>query len=211
MAKTRARPERSATPADLVLGSWRRTLVAAAVILLAFAVVIAAATTFGDLRHANFPGHPYPPPGFYRNPFPGSDELVNAAEAAQVKADFVRDGEAELDAFSRGDQTPLAQADAGGRLARLRQVIDQNNSAGIVQHFENRVESVVVGRRAAPTGSSITWFVEEKGTSTSTDLAKVSGQVLRKQSFRFDGKFWMAKVGDHHVITDAAITNEPLR
>ena len=210
MAKTGARPGSSRTPADLVLGSWRRTLVAAMVILLAFATVIAGATTFGDLQRANFPGHPYPPAGFYRNPFPGSDELINAAEAAKVKADFEKDGQTEVDAFARGDSTRLVQSDAGGRLARLRQVIDQNNSAGVVQRFENHVESIVVGRRLAPAGSSITWFVEEKGTATSADVAKANGQVLQTQRFRFDGKFWMAKAGDHYVITDAAITNQAL-
>lgn len=211
MAKTGMRPGGVGTPADLVLGSWRRTLAAAAVFLLVFAAVIAAATTFGDLQHANFPGHPYPPSGFYRNPFPGSDELINAAEAAQVKADFVRDGQVEVDAFARGDPTPLAQVAAGGHLARLRQVIDQNTSAGLVQHYENHMDSLMVGRCRAPTDSSTEWCVVEKGTATLADVVKASGQVLRTQSYRFEGKFWIAKAGDHYLITDAAITNQPLR
>jgi hypothetical protein len=210
VAKTRARPGRSRTAADLVLGSWRRTLIAAAAIVSVFAVVIVVTTRLGDLLHANFPGHQYPPAGFYRNPVPGGDELINAADAAGVRADFQEDGRVEVDAFARGDPALLAQSDAGGRLARLGQVIDQNNSVGIVQRFENRIDSLVVGRRPAPTGSAITWFVEEKGTSASEDVAKASGQVLRRQSFRFDGQFWLAKVGDRYVITDAAITNKPL-
>ncbi len=210
MAKTRARPGRSGTAADLVLGSWQRTLIAAAAIVAVFAVVIVVTTKLGDLQHANFPGHQYPPAGFYRNPVPGGDELVNAAEAARVKADFQRDGQAEVDAFALGDPAPLTQFDAGGHLTRLRQVIDQNNAAGVVQRYENHVDSLVVGRCTAPTDPSVQWCAVEKGSAKLVDVAKSSGQVLRTQTYRFDGKFWLAKAGDRYLITDAAISNQPL-
>src|SRR5258707_8860476 len=84
--------------ADLTLGSWRRTLLSAAVLAAVFAAVVAAGADLGDWRHSSFPGHPYPPPGYYRNPFsqdPG--DLVPAAEAARVRADFLQDGRVELD------------------------------------------------------------------------------------------------------------------
>jgi hypothetical protein len=210
VAKTRAGPVRAWTAADLVLGSWRRTLIAAAAIIAVFAAVVVGALNFTNLQHASFPGHPYPPAGYYRNPFPGSDELVNSADAAKVKADFQKDGQTEVDAFARGDPTALTQSAAGGHLATLRQIIDQNNSAGVVQRYENNVASVVVGRCGGPTSGSTVWCVGESGTATLADVAKVTRQVVRTQKYRFDGKFWMAKSGDHYVITDAAITNQPL-
>jgi hypothetical protein len=209
VAKTGARPGSAGTPADLVLGSWRRTLVAASVILLAFAGVIAAATTFGDLRHANFPGHPYPPPGFYRNPFSGSDDLVNASLAQQVKTDLMRDGQIELEAFATGDASMLALSDTGNRLIRLQQLVQQNNAQGILQRELNRLDKVVVGHLQDPRQPSIDWCVSEQGMTTVTDLAKSNGQTLRTQRFRFDSRFWLVKSGDHYLIADAELSTQP--
>ena len=121
-----------------------------------------------------------------------------------------RDGQLEVEAFASGDASQLDQADAGGRLATVRQLIAQNNAAGVQQRYDNHVTSLVVGRRAAPTGSSSSWYVVETGTATLADVARSSGQVRRTQRYRFDGRFWLARSGDHYVITDAAISNEPL-
>ncbi len=209
MAKTRARPEKAGTAADLVLGSWRRTLTAAVAIVAVFAAVIVAAITFGDLRHANFPGHPYPPPGYYRNPFSGSDDLVNARQAQQVKADLMRDGQIELDAFANGNASLLAQSDAGNRLTRLQQLLQQNEAQGIVQREENHLENVVVGHLQDPRQPAIDWCVREQGTTTITDVAKSNGRTLRTQSFRFDRKFWLVKSGDRFLIADAEVSSQP--
>ncbi len=209
MAKTGTRPGDARTPADLVLGSWRRTLVAAAVFLLVFAAVIAAATTFGDFRHANFPGHPYPPSGFYRNPFSSSDDLVNADLAQQVKTDLMRDGQIELDAFAKGDASILAQSDTGDSLARLEQLLQQNTAQGIVQRAENHLDKIEVGHLQDPRRPAINWCVRELGTTTITDIAKSSGKTLRTQSFRFDSKFWLVKSGDHFLIADAEVSTQP--
>jgi hypothetical protein len=195
-------------PADLALGSWRRTLLVAVAMAAIFAGVVAAVATFGDLSHTSFPGHPYPPAGYYRNPFstdPG--DLVSAADAARVRASFQADGAIELDAFARGDATALPQADAGGRLATLQRLVEQNNAAGTVQRYDNHIDGVVVGRLAAPGSSTVTWSVEERGTATLTDISRADGRVVRTQRYRFDGRFWLARAGDRYVITDASIVN----
>ena len=103
---------------DAVLGSWTRTAAVAAVILIAFVVVAVLALTgrMGDLRYANIPlVHPYPPAGYYHNPFNPGDrgDLVNAAEAGRVKADLLHDGDIELRAFEAGDESLLSQAETG--------------------------------------------------------------------------------------------------
>src|SRR6266699_2601358 len=111
MARRRRLTGAGRAAADLPLGSWRRTLIAAAVIVVAFAAVLGAATASGPLRHTSFPGHPYPPAGFYLNPFSNSpDDLVDAAEAARVKADLLNDGAAELQALESGDPNMLVQS-----------------------------------------------------------------------------------------------------
>ena len=209
MAKTRARPGRSGTAADLVLGSWRRTLIAAAAIVAVFAVVIVVTTKLGDFQHANFPGHQYPPPGYYRNPLPGTEQLVNAAEAARVKADFQRDGQIELQAFAEGDSAVLAQADTGNSLIRLRQLLNQYAAQGIVRSYQNHVDSISVGRLADPATQEVTWCVEERGQTRVIDTAKSSGRQVSTQTYRFAGRFWLAKVGDRYLITDTDVTNQP--
>jgi hypothetical protein len=86
----------------------------------------------------------------------------------------------------------------------------RTNAAGTAQRYDNHVERIVVGRLPAPSGTTVMWCVEERGAATLTDVSRASGQVLRTQSYRFDGRFWLARVGDRYVITDAAITNTPM-
>src|SRR5262245_50747027 len=106
--RTTSAPSRAA---DLTIGSWLRPAIVAVVIGCVFVAAVAVVLRVGDLRLANFPGHPYPPTGYYRNPFsddPG--DLIDAATAARVRADFQRDGQLEVDAFARGDASLLDQA-----------------------------------------------------------------------------------------------------
>ena len=205
MAKTRAGPGRSGTAADLVLGSWRRTLIAAAAIVAVFAVAIVVTTKLGDLQHANFPGHQYPPTGFYRNPLPGKEELVNAAEAAKVKADLLSDGQIEIRALLTGDPNMLAQSTTGNALVALRKVIDDNNAHGLYERDEPRVDSIIVGRLQDPADFRVMWCVEERGAGTVTYVTKVSGQVLQVQNVTFDNKFWLVRVGQRYLITDVEV------
>ena len=209
LGKTRARHGSWVTAADLLLGSWRRTLIAAGVLVAVFAGVFVVVATLGDLRHANFPGHPYPPAGFYRNPLPGQDELVNAAEAARVKADFERDGQLELQAFAQGNGALLSEADTGNSLTRLKQLLDQNTAQGIVRSYQNHVDHVSVGRLADPVTPGVSWCVEERGETRVIDTAKANGRQISTQTYRFAGRFWLARVGDRYLITDADVTNQP--
>src|SRR5207237_10053485 len=91
-----------------LVGSWTRVLITAAVILvlwLAFAW-LAATGRLAELPYLNVPLlHPYPPAGYVRNPFNPVDKhnLVNAAQAAQVKADLHQDVTLEFQALATGD------------------------------------------------------------------------------------------------------------
>src|ERR1700694_4872291 len=116
---------------DAVLGSWTRTAAVAAVILIAFLVVAVLAITgrLGDLRYANVPlVHPYPPAGYYQNPFNSGDraDLVNSTEENRLKGSLRREGRVELDASAAGDSTVIQAADTGNRLTKLRDVIAQD-------------------------------------------------------------------------------------
>jgi hypothetical protein len=195
---------------DVFLGSWARTFIVAAVLLVAFALVawLAVAGQLSDLRYANVPlVHPYPPAGYYQNPFNPTDrgDLINAAEANRVKADLTKDGDYELDAFGRGDPGPLARADTGRSLERLQALIAQNNSSGVVQRADTHLDSVVVGHLADPNDRSITWCIEEKGSATISHVAKSSGQVIRTQSYRFVGRYWLVQVDGRYLIADAQV------
>jgi hypothetical protein len=195
---------------ELALGNWPRTAAVAVVLMAAFIVVLVAASGIGPLRYASFPGHPYPPAGYVQDPFSTNpDDMLSTADVARVRSDFERDGSVELDAFATGNAGVLSQADAGGRLQTLRQLVAQNSAAGIVQRYENHVRSIVVGRRATPAGTSITWSVDEQGTAALADVEKATGTVLRTRSYRFDSRFWLAMGGGRYLITDAAISNEP--
>src|SRR5712692_9087043 len=101
---------------EAVLGSWARTGLAAAivVVILGTIAVLGATGRLGDLRYANIPLiHPYPPAGYYQNPFNPTDrgDLLSSSDGAAAKADLKADGDVELRALATGDpsacQPPL--------------------------------------------------------------------------------------------------------
>jgi hypothetical protein len=198
---------------DLVLGSWPRTL--AASVLIALVAVVGvwayASGALTNLRYASFPGHPYPPAGYYQNPFNPKDrgDLINEADARRVKADLLRDGDIELQAVASGSEAALAQADSGNRLARLQQVVHDYNAAGLTVRQETHFDSLLVGRLADPNSPAVTWCVQEKGKATITYVAKSTGQTTRQESFSFTDKYWLIRSGDHYLIVDAEINNQP--
>ncbi len=195
-------------------GSWRAVLVAASVVVLLFAVIMGLAVTghLGDLKYWSFPGHPYPPAGYYINPFNSVDkgDLVNSSEAARVKADLVADGKVELAAETSGDIATLAQGDAGGRLKVMRDRITTNTAQGLRARFENQLSSVVVGYLTDPADSSVRWCSEEHGESIVTTYRSSDAAVVSVRRIKFDAKFWLKRVGDRYLIVDALITNTPL-
>ena len=200
---------------EVVLGSWPRTL--AAILLL---LVIAGTVTglslsgrLGDLRYLNIPVvHPYPPQGYVQNPFNPSDrgDLISASEAGKVKKDLAADGQIELRALQTGDASLLAQSDTGRSLTTLQAVIAQSKAAGISESFDNRITSIRVGRLPDPNDPSITWCVEEVGTSTITLTSTTTGAVVRQYSIKFDDKFWLVAVSGRYLIADALVQSEPV-
>lgn len=200
---------------DAVLGSWARTgLVAAVIVLLLGAVAVLGATgQLRDLRYLNIPLiHPWPQAGYYQNPFNPTDrgDVINAAEASKVKADLLADGQIELQAVRMGDPDRLEGADSGNRLQKLRQVIADDNAKGIYATEVTNYTTFVVGHLVDPNLPSATWCVEERGTSTIQYLSKASGSVVQKEVFRFDDKFWLVWSGSRYLITDAEISNQPM-
>lgn len=198
---------------DMVLGSWARTGLAAAVIVLIIGAVAALGATgqLGDLRYLNIPLiHPWPPAGYYQNPFNPTDrgDIVSASEAAKVKNDLVADGQLELKADRAADGSLLVGADTGNRLTKLRAALEQNRAAGVSEDFTNQLTSVRVGKLADPNDASVTWCVEEVGTSRITLTSLANGQVIRQYTIRFDDKFWLVSVGGHYLITDAEVQTE---
>jgi len=196
---------------DLTAASWMRTAVTAALLPALFAMALALASTLGPLRHTGFPGHPYPPPGYVRNPFssdPG--DLLSSADVARVRADLLGDGDVELRAFATGDGSQLARADAGDRLARLRQLVANNEFSGIIQQEQDSRSSLVVGRLRDSRDPSVTWCAQERGITTLIDVAKAGGQRLQTRRYRFEGRFWLARFGDRYLITDADVVNQSL-
>jgi len=154
---------------DLLFGSWPRTIAVLLLALLVFAAVAWAAIS-GSFAHPdtwNIPGiHPYPPAGQVQNPFGSQAGLISASEAGIVKADLLRDGQIELNALKTGDAAPLNQSTTGGALTKLRQLILQNNSNGIVEREQIHLDSVIVGRLPDPNARSVSWCVEERGSGT---------------------------------------------
>jgi hypothetical protein len=137
---------------DVLLGSWARTFVVAAVLLIGFAIVgwLALTGQLSDPRYANIPVvHPYPPAGYYQNPFNPTDrgDLINAAEASRVKADLLRDGQIELQASERGDASILAQGATGNRLARLRELIASDAAQGMVVRTDSLCGALITSGR----------------------------------------------------------------
>ena len=195
---------------EAVLGSWARTGLAAALILVILGgiAVLGATGRLGDLRYANIPViHPWPPAGYFQNPFNPADrgDLVNASDAAKVKGDLVADGQVELRAYQTSDGSLLQGADTGNRLAKLRSALDQNHAAGVFEDFKNQLTTVRVGKLVDPNDSSVTWCVEEIGTSRITLTKAADGSVLQQFSISFDDKFWMKSVGGRYLITDAEV------
>src|SRR6202158_6011245 len=136
---------------EAVLGSWARTGLAAALVLVILGgiAVLGATGRLGDLRYANIPViHPWPPGGFFHKPFQPADrgDLVNASDAAKVKGDLVADGQVELRAYQTSDGSLLAGADTGNRLAKLRSALDQNHAAGGLEDFTNQLTTVRPGK-----------------------------------------------------------------
>jgi len=198
---------------NAVLGSWARTGLAAAVVVLILGTVAVLGATghMGDLRYVNIPLlHPWPPAGYYQNPFNPTDrgDIVSASEAAKVKNDLVADGQVELQADRAADGSLLAGADTGNRLTKLRAALAQNRAAGVSEDFTNQLTSVRAGKLADPNDASVTWCVEEVGTSRITLTSLTNGQIIRQYTIRFDDKFWMVLVGGRYLITDAEVQTE---
>ena len=194
----------------LVVGSWTRVLVTAGVILALWIAFLGVAVGghLGDLRYLNVPLlHPYPPAGYVQNPFNSGDksDLIRVAEASQVKADLLTDGQAELRALEKGDASLLSDAAVGRAQERVAALIAQNNSAGVFERESVKLDSVVVGRLADPNDPSIVWMVEEQGTGTITYVSKSTQATVRSESVRFSSRFWLTKVGGHYLIADALV------
>jgi hypothetical protein len=193
------------------LGGWGATLLAGALIALIGAVVIWLGLTgrLADLKHADLPFHAYPPAGYAYNPFDPSnkDDLINIAEADRVKNDLLVDGSTELAAFSTGDGSRLGDGVTGAALAKLEQVLADNNRSGITQIDANKLESIVVGRLPDPAIPSITWCVQEKGTGTITSYRKGSSQPVGSRQIRFDSKFWLVRRSGRYLIIDSLISS----
>ena len=200
---------------NAVLGSWTRTGLAAVVLVLILGsiAVLGANGQLSDLRYLNIPLiHPWPPAGNYQNPFNPTDrgDIVNASQAAKVKSDLVEDGQVELKAYRSSDGSLLDGADTGNRLVKLRAALVQNHAAGVSEDFTNQLTSVRVGKLADPNDASVTWCVEEVGTSRITLTNAANGQTIRQYTIRFDDKFWMVLVGGRYLITDAAVQSETI-
>ena len=198
-----------------LVGSWTRVVITAAVVLvlwLAFAW-LAATGRLAELPYLNVPLlHPYPPAGYVQNPFNPGDKhnLINAAQAGQVKADLLQDGQLELQALAQGDPNLAGQADTGRAKDALLTLIAKNNAAGVIERQQTKLDSAVVGRSPDPSDSSIQWVVEEKGTATISRHSKASDTLVSSQAVRFDAKFWMLKVGNHYLIADVLINSQPI-
>ena len=198
---------------NAVLGSWTRTGLAAAIIVLVLGTVgvLGATGRLGDLRYANVPLiHPWPPSGYYQNPFNPTDrgDLVNASEAAKVKSDLGADGQIELQATRTGDGSHLTEADTGPNLVRLRSVLARNAADGVTEDFTNQLTKVTVGKLADPNDPNVTWCVEEIGTSRITYSRTSDGSVVRTQLIKFDDRFWLIQQSGHYLITDVQVTSQ---
>ena len=198
---------------DAILGSWTRTVAVVAVALVIFGIIgfLAGTGRLGDLRYANIPlVHPYPPAGFYQNSFNPTDrgDLINSATAAKVKSDLVADGQIELQATRTGDGSHLTEADAGNNLARLKSVLARNAAGGVTEDFTNQLSKVTVGKLVDPNDRTVTWCVEEIGTSRITYSRTSDGSVVSQQLIKFDDRFWLVDKGGHYLITDVQVATQ---
>jgi hypothetical protein len=198
-----------------LVGSWTRVGITALVLLvlwLAFAW-LAATGRLAELRYLNVPLlHPYPPAGYVQNPFNLGDKgnLINVAQAAQVKADLVRDGQIEVAAAASGDPSALSTALTGRALDKFTALIQQNNPQNVAERTVNHFDSVVAGHMADPNDPSIVWAVKESGTAILDFTSKSDGAVVREERVRFSSTYWLVRVGDHYLIADSLIQTQPI-
>ena len=198
---------------DGVLGSWARTGLAAAVIVLILGAVAALGATgqLGDLRYVNIPLiHPWPPAGYFLNPFNPTDrgDIVNASEATKVKTDLVADGQIELEATRTGDGSHLTESDTGNNLVRLRSVLARNAADGVTEDFTNSITQVTVGKLADPNDPTVTWCVEEVGTSRIAYSRVSDGSIVRQELTKFDDRFWLVLKSGRYLITDVQVNTQ---
>lgn len=198
---------------DVVLGSWARTGLAAAIIVVIVGGVAALGATgqLGDLRYLNIPLiHPWPPAGYYQNPFNPTDrgDIVNASEATKVKNDLVADGQIELEATRTGDGSHLTEADTGNNLIRLRSVLARNAADGVTEDFTNSITQVTVGKLVDPNDPTVTWCVEEVGTSRIAYSRITDGSIVRQQLTKFDDRFWLVLKSGRYLITDVQVSTQ---
>lgn len=186
-------------------------LAAAAVVAVAVLGWLSLTGRLAGLQYANVPVvHPYPPAGQYVNPFTGdARDLVSSAEATKVKADFLADGRAELDAYAKGDASALRQAATGRALVKAADVLAQNTANGVLEQDQVHLDQVIVGRLADPNDGSITWCVREVGNGKLVLVSRATGRVTSSQAVRFDSKYWVSRVGDRYLIADVLIATQP--
>jgi hypothetical protein len=199
----------------LVVGSWTRVAITASFLVALWLVVAWLAVTgrLADARYWNVPlVHSYPPAGYVQNPFNPGDkgDLISVSEAARVKADLLRDGQIELRALELGDPSVLDGAATGRAREKLSELIAQNNTAGLFEREQVKLDSAIAGRLPDPNDPSITWMVEERGTGTIYYLSKSGGTLVRQQSVRFTSRFWLLKLGDSYLISDALVATQSL-
>ncbi len=196
-----------------LLGGWSLVVAVALVATLVVGGVAWASLTgrLSSLQYTNVPVvHPYPPPGYFVNPFTGDPrDLVSSADAQKVKTDFLQDGQVELDAFGRGDPAPLARVETGRALSKARDVMAQNTAQGLVERDEVHLDSVIVGYLPDPNDASIRWAVREAGRGAIVFASRTTGVVTSRQPLRFDSKYWLVRSGGRYVIADVQITAQP--
>jgi len=195
------------------LGSWARTVAAAIAVVAIFGIVAGLALTgrLVDLRHANIPlVRPWPPAGSIQNPFNPTDrgDVMDRATADRVAADLLADGQVELQALRSGDGSNLTQADAGNNLTRLRSVLARNKTDGVTEDIANQITRTTVGRLTDPNNASITWCVEEVGTSRVTYTRTADGSVTKTELFKFVDRFWLVERGGHFLISDVQVSSQ---
>ena len=123
-------------------------------------------------------------------------------------ADLVTDGQIELQATRTGDGSHLTEADAGNNLARLKSVLARNAAGGVTEDFTNQLSKVTVGKLVDPNDRTVTWCVEEIGTSRITYSRTSDGSVVSQQLIKFDDRFWLVDQGGHYLITDVQVATQ---
>jgi hypothetical protein len=88
--------------------------------------------------------------------------------------------------------------------------VASNNSQGIYEVAQNRIDKVIVGLLTDPNQPDVRWCVRETGESTISSIDKGTGQTVRQGKSRFDSKYWLVKVGDRYLITDRQVVTQPL-